>query len=308
MTVPRPFRRGLAYGCWRLAGSEGAPRPSDIDAHGRAAVHAALDAGYTVFDLADIYGGGECERIFGDALRGRPGVRDGLCVVTKCGIRRPGVPLPDDPVRYDFSGKYLRESVEGSLRRMRIESIDVLLLHRPDYLMDPHEVAGVFVQLHDAGKVRSFGVSNFRPGHLAALRRACPLPLVTHQFELSLAHIGPLDDGLMDQCLAEGIQPMAWSPLCRGALGDGDLPARDDAERARIARVRDVLDRTAAAHGTTRTVVALAWLLKHPAGIVPVVGTVNPARIAELRRAESVDLTREDWYRLLEAARGSRLP
>ena len=306
MSFPRPFSRGLAYGCWRLAGSEGAPRTPD--AAGRAAVHAALDAGYTIFDLADIYGGGECERLFGEALRERPGSRERLTLVTKCGIRRSGVPAPTDPVRYDFSGSYIRECVDASLRRMRVDSIDLLLLHRPDYLMDPAEVAGVFVQLRDAGKVGSFGVSNFRPMHFEALRRACPLPLDTHQIEISLAHVQAFDDGALDQCLAEGIQPMAWSPLARGALADGELSGKDAAERARLERIRAAMDLVAADHGTTRSVVALAWLLKHPTGIVPVVGTVNPARIAGLRAAESLRLSREEWYRLFEAARGARLP
>ncbi len=308
MNPARPFPKGLAYGCWRLAGSEGAGTPADAAARGRTAVHAALDAGFTVFDLADIYGGGACERLFGEALRERSGARDGISIVTKCGIRRPGTPNPGDPHRYDFSGGYLRESVDGSLRRMQVDSIDVLLLHRPDYLMDPAEVAGVFVQLHDAGKVRSFGVSNFRPSQLEALRRACPLPLVTHQIELSLAHLPAMEDGTLDQCLAEGIRPMAWSPLGRGVLGDGELAGRDAADRARIEGIRVALDAVAATHGSTRGVVALAWLLRHPSGIVPIVGTVNPTRIAEARKAESLRLGREDWYRLLAAARGTGLP
>jgi len=308
MNLPRPFPKGLAYGCWRLAGSEGAPRHSDGDATGLAAVHAALDAGYSVFDLADIYGGGECERIFGSALRSRPGSRDGIQIVTKCGIRKPGTPNPGDPHRYDFSGSYIRESVDGSLRRMQVDEIDVLLLHRPDYLMDPAEVAGTFLQLHDAGKVRAFGVSNFRASQVTALQRACPLPLVTHQIEVSLAHVQAMEDGTLDQCMAEGIQPMAWSPLGRGVLGDGDLSGKDAAEHARITRIRSALDAVASGLGSSRLVVALAWLLRHPSGIVPVIGSVNPARIREARKAEGLGLGREDWYRLLAAARGVGLP
>ena len=307
--IPQRFLpRSLAYGCWRLAGSEGAARPADPGAQGRRAVHAAIDAGYTVFDLADIYGGGECERLFGEALRERAGVRDRLVVASKCGIRKPGSPSAEDPHRYDSSAPHIVASVEGSLRRMQLETLDLLMLHRPDFLMDPAEVAGAFVQLYDAGKVRAFGVSNFRPSQVIALQRACPLPLVVHQVEFSLSHLSVCEDGTLDQCLAEGIVPMAWSPLGRGVLGEGDVSHVAPAEQARIDRIRAALDRMAGAHGVTRGVVALAWLLRHPAGIVPIVGSVNPDRIVESRRAESLLLSREDWYRLLLAARSQPLP
>jgi predicted oxidoreductase len=308
MNPTRILPQGLAYGCWRLAGSEARPRGVDPEVQGRAAVHAAIDAGYTVFDLADIYGLGECERVFGEALAERPGVRDRLFVVSKCGIRRPGTPAPGDPARYDFSASYLMESVEGSLKRMKLETLDLLLLHRPDYLMDPAEVAGAFLTLRDAGKVRSFGVSNFRPSQLTALQQACPLPLVVNQIEFSLAYWGALDDGTLDQCLLGQVTPMAWSPLGRGVLGDGDLSALAPAERQRIEAIRGALDGLAAAHGVSRAVVALAWVMRHPAGAMPVVGSVNPARIAEMRQAETLSLGRVDWYRLYTAARTTRLP
>jgi len=152
----------LAYGGWRLAGSEGGPAISGSES-GKRAVHAAVDAGFTFFDLADIYGGGRCEQIFGEALRDAPGLRDRVVIATKCGIRRPGEPYSSAPFRYDFSPEHLTRAVESSLQRMRIETIDVLMLHRPDYLMNPSEVAGVFATLRDAGKVREFGVSNFNP-------------------------------------------------------------------------------------------------------------------------------------------------
>ena len=140
----------LAYGCWRLAGSEGAPPPADGDATGKRAVHAALDAGYTFFDLADIYGGGACERIFGAALKERPATRDRIVVASKCGIRRLGEPA-GAVGRYYFSAEHIEASVEWSLRRMELESMDLLMLHRPQYLTDPSEVAGAFVHLRAAG-------------------------------------------------------------------------------------------------------------------------------------------------------------
>jgi len=297
----------LAYGCWRLAGSEGAPPPADGDVTGRRAVHAALDAGYTFFDLADIYGGGECERIFGAALRERPGVREGIVVASKCGIRRADTPA-GAPYRYDFSAAYIEASVEGSLRRMGIESMDLLMLHRPDYLMDAEEVAGAFGRLRASGKVREFGVSNFTVSQVSLLQRACGFPLVTHQVEVSLLNLVAMENGLLDQCQADGMTPTAWSPLGRGALGEGDPAGWDAGTRQRVEAVRQVLDELAERESVGRAEVALAWVLRHPSRMIPVVGSVQPERIAAMPRALSVELSREDWYRLLASARGERLP
>jgi predicted oxidoreductase len=298
----------LAYGCWRLAGPEGITAPVDPLTNGKRAVHAAADAGFTLFDLADIYGGGRCEEIFGAALKESPGLRDRIVVASKCGIRMAGPPPSGAPYRYDFRARYIVESVEGSLRRMGIDALDLLMLHRPDYLMDPAEVAGAFLQLRDAGKVREFGVSNFRPSQLTALQRACPLPLVVHQVEISLAQMAALEDGTLDQCLTERITPMAWSPLARGLLASSEPFDLSQPDHARHERLREALDGLARIHATTRGVIALAWLLKHPAGIVPVIGTTTPERIREAAGAEAVPLDREEWYALLTAARGARLP
>ncbi len=289
----------LAYGGWRLDGPEGHPL-NDGGVVGVRAVLSAADAGYTVFDLADIYGGGESERIFGLALRARPGLRDQVRVVSKCSIRRSGDPGPTAPYRYDASADYIVRSVEGSLARMGISELDVLLLHRPDYLLDPDEVARAFEQLRQAGKVREFGVSNFRPGQWTALQRACSRPLVTHQVQISLAHRESLEDGVLDQCLAERITPMAWSPLARGELLLDEVPGAPN--------LRPVLNAVADELGVTPSIVALAWLLRHPAAVMPVVGTVQPDRIKALAAAPGCHLSRETWYRLLEAARGTRLP
>ncbi|HRI14880.1 MAG TPA: aldo/keto reductase [Verrucomicrobiota bacterium] len=295
----------LAYGCWRLAGSEGGPAVTGSQT-GKRAVHAAVDAGYTCFDLADIYGGGRCEEIFGETLRESPGLRDRLVIATKCGIRRANDPTPDAPFRYDFSGEYLLQAVENSLRRLGVEMVDLLMLHRPDFLMNPSEVAGVFATLRDAGKVREFGVSNFLPSQFTALQRACPFPLIVNQIELSLRQMSPFTDGTLDQCLSETVTPMAWSPLARGALtADSPAPSIEAASPKSLGEVLDVVART---HETSRAVIALAWLLKHPARILPVVGSTNPGRIAELTQAESIRLSREEWYRMLEASRGTRLP
>jgi predicted oxidoreductase len=271
------------------------------------AIHAAVDAGFTLFDLADIYGGGRCEAIFGEALRDSPGLRNRLLIASKCGIRRAGEPA-GAPGRYDFSAEHLIRSVEQSLRRLDVETIDLLMLHRPDYLMDPTEVAGAFGQLLAAGKVRAFGVSNFRPSQVTALQRVCPLPLVVNQVEISLLQINALEDGTLDQCLAEGLTPMAWSPLAGGLLGSrvhGLLPAQRSYDPT---RVNATLDRLAVALNSNREAVALAWLQRHPAGIQPVVGSVDPGHIQAAANADQLQLSREDWYHLVTAARPTPLP
>lgn len=293
----------LAYGGWRLAGSEGRPA-IEGSAHGIRALKAAVDAGINFIDLADIYGGGRCEEIVGEALRQSPGLRQRLVIATKCGIRRAGDTSPHAPFRYDFSREHLLRSVEVSLKRMGLHEIDLLMLHRPDYLMDPAEVAGVFVDLRQAGKVREFGVSNFTPSQVGALQRAFPHPLVVNQVEISLLQTATLDDGTLNQCLELGMSPMAWSPLGRGALVQDPGSLADPRGR----RVVEALGTVARRLGTTPSVVALAWLLRHPSGILPILGTCTPERIAEQAGAASLQLSREDWYELLEASRGSRLP
>jgi predicted oxidoreductase len=287
----------LAYGIWRIAESGGV-----------AAVQAAYEAGYTLYDGADIYGGGQAEEILGQALRATPGMRERVLLVSKCGVRRPGEPHPDSPQRYDFAGDYIVSSAEGALRRMGVETLDLFLLHRPDYLGDPPEIAGAFVQLYDAGKVRAFGVSNFRPSLVSALQAACPLPLAVNQVEISLLQRAALEDGVLDQCLERRITPMAWSPLGAGLLGAGAKRLLPGQQGYRADAVNAVLDQIAAARGVSRTVVAYAWLLKHPSRIVPIVGSTHPDRIRDAVQATECDLTREEWYRLLLAARGEPLP
>lgn len=298
----------LCYGCWRLAGTWD-PREVTPErrATGRRAVRAALDSGYTFFDHADIYCQGVSESIFGEVLLESPGLRDRLTIASKCGIRRPGDP-EGAPYRYDFSASYIIASCEQSLRRLGIETIDVYQLHRPDYLMDPAEVAGAFDALRRAGKVREFGVSNFSVSQTIALQRACPMPLVVQQIEISLAHLAPFEDGTLDHCLSEGLIPMAWSPLAGGQLGDGAHRVLPSQQGYQTSAVVKVLDEIARERGSTRTAVALAWLLRHPSKIVPIVGSIDPERIRDATRAADLKLTREEWYRLLIAARPNPLP
>ncbi len=299
----------LAYGCWRLAGTW---NPAEVTPEGRAAgmraVIAAYEAGYTLFDNANIYCRGEAEGILGEVLKKVSGMRDRVLIATKGGIRVGGDPRPEAPGRYDFSSAHLVEACEESLKRLGIESIDIYMLHRPDYLADPEEVAQAFSHLRKDGKVKQFGVSNFRPTLLTALQVACPMPLIVHQVEISLAKLDVFTDGTLDQCLIEKITPMAWSPLGAGLIGNGAKRLLPSQQAYRPERFLPTLDEIAHAHATSRTTVALAWLLKHPSKIIPIIGSNNPERIREAVKAVDLQMTREQWYQLLIAARGEPMP
>lgn len=298
----------IAYGCWRVLGPEGVEPNPNREANARRSITAAYEAGFTLFDHADIYADGAAEKVFGDVLKQVSGMRERIVITTKCGIRRKGSPNPDSPYRYDFSAEHIVASCEQSLKRLGIEHIDVYQLHRPDYLMQPDEVAKAFARLKEQGKVREFGVSNFKPQQLALLQRACSFPLIVHQVEISLARLECFEDGTLDQCMAEKITPMAWSPLAGGRLSE-TLPIDiNSPEHAKRIGLRETLDDIARDYGVTRTIIALAWLLKHPAGIVPIIGSAKVERIQEAANADKVHLSRDEWYRLMEAARGERLP
>jgi predicted oxidoreductase len=174
--------------------------------------------------------------------------------------------------------------------------------------MDPAEVASAFAQLRQAGKAREFGVSNFKPSQLAALQSACPMRLLVNQVEISLANLSCFDDGTLDQCLAERVLPMAWSPLAGGKLGHGPRRLLPSQEGYKTDIINAALAKMAKTRGVSRTAIALAWLLRHPSRIIPIVGSTDPARIREAEKADDVELSREEWYRLLEAARDQRLP
>jgi predicted oxidoreductase len=298
----------LAYGCMRVAGCwDPAAVTAENRRRGREAILAAYEAGYRLFDIADIYCRGVCEEITGEALRQASGMRQAVAIATKCGVRHKGDPDADAPFRYDFSAEHILRSCDGSLKRLGIETIDLYQLHRPDVLMDPDEVAGAFDRLRRQGKVREFGVSNFTPSQVTLLQSRLPMPLVVNQVEISLAHLAPFHDGTLDQCLADRITPLAWSPVARGMLADGGTVRPDHPERAKIEALLAVLDATAQALGAGRTAVTLAWLLRHPSGIVPIVGSADPKHIRQAAKADQVDLSREQWYRIMEAARGQRL-
>jgi predicted oxidoreductase len=299
----------LAYGCMRVSGTMERDRLTPaLEAAGRQAILAAYEAGYTHFDHADIYGNGLCEEIFGRVLREVPGMRDRVLVGTKCGIRWKGDPDPSAPHRWDFSREHILRSCEGSLKRLGTDRIDLFMLHRPDYLADPQEIAAAFSELKAQGKVLEFGVSNFQPSLVSMVQRACPMPLVVNQVEIHLGRLDCFEDGTLDQCLEDGITPVSWSPLAGGLLGDGGSVDPKHPRAASLRALLDLLDVKAKQHGVSRTVLSLAWLLKHPAGIVPIVGSIDPARIRDAVAADGVALSREDWYAILTAARGEGLP
>ena len=294
----------LIYGCMRLPGTW---EPAKIDARRRkeafAALEAAVAAGYNHFDHADIYAHGECERLFGEFLRAHPGLRAQVLITTKVGIRWPKEPAADAPHRYDFSAAHIQRSCEGSLRRLGIDMVDVYLLHRPDVLMNPDEVAAAFDRLRQQGKVRHFGVSNFTPSQLALLQSRWREPLVCNQIEVHPLRLSPLEDGTLDYLYRQRVTPTAWSPLAGGRLGA--LRPRGGGARARLLRT---LDSEAKHHGISRSSVVLAWLLRHPAGILPVIGSRQPERIRDAVAADEVELSREAWYRIYLAARAKALP
>ena len=290
----------LAFGCMRIVG-DGSPADRN---KGKRAIHAAVDYGYTLFDHADIYGNGECEALFGECLRESPGLRQGIALATKCGIRFSGEPGAEDPARYDFRRDYILQSVDDSLRRLGVEHVELFLLHRPDFLMDAGEVASAFEALRSSGKVAHFGVSNFTPSQLSLLQSALPMPLLVNQVEINLHNVSAFSDGTLDLCQRERITPQAWCPIAGvaypawGNTFDADDEARIGAELTRQSQI----------YGVEAWQIALAWLLIHPAGISPLIGSTTPARLAAAAAALEIEYSREDWYRLLEARNGEGVP
>ncbi|MGB3167681.1 MAG: aldo/keto reductase [Alteraurantiacibacter sp.] len=279
----------LAWGMWRSEGS-----PDDV----ATLLHAALDAGIDMVDTADIYGWngssgfGDVERMLGNVLRRDPALRQRIMLVTKGGIRPP---LP-----YDQSRPYMERALHASLERLGVEHIDLYLIHRPDILTLPQELAGFLDGAVQSGKVRAVGVSNFTTTQIEALQAALDTRLAATQPEISPLRIGPFDNGELDQAMRLGLLPMAWSPLSGGRLMAPET-ARDRAVAA-------ALDEVAEEAGVSRAVAAYGWLMAHPARIVPIIGSQKPERMAEATQALAMLWTREAWYRVFTAARGTPLP
>lgn len=283
----------LVAGVWRLAGWG-----MDVSARLRW-IEACLDRGITTFDHADIYGDYQVEALFGEALAQAPALRARMQIVSKCGIRLISAARPGHRIKsYDTSAAHVRSSVEASLAALRTDHLDLLLIHRPDPLMDPAELAATFEALRREGKVRHFGVSNHSPSQLALLHRH--IPLAAQQVELSPLARGVLHDGTLDQCIDLGLKPMIWSPLAGGRLFTGD----DDAAR----RVRAELQALAQEHGVSLSTVAYAWVLRHPSRPHPITGSQRIEALDEAVAGLSLRLSAEDWTRLWQAGAGHEVP
>ena len=287
-----PLIAPIAWGMWRLADDGRSASEAAL------LVHAALDAGITLLDTADIYGFngssgfGDAESLLGQVLDAEPALRGRFVLASKGGI------LP--PLPYDQSSVYLAQAIDASLRRMRVERIDLWQIHRPDILAHPQEVARALDDAVVSGKVGAIGVSNFTQQQTAALKHFLQYKLVSTQPEISPLRIACFENGELDQAMMLGLVPFAWSPLGGGALVS-------PATHGDIA-VAAALDAVAADRGVSRSVAAYSWLMAHPAGIVPIIGSQQAARIAEGATALTVQWSREEWYAVLVAARGEQLP
>ena len=280
----------LAWGMWRFKG--------DDVAAARTRVEAALSAGITLFDTADIYGPdndeafGAAEALLGRVFAESPSLRGQMVLASKGGIII-GVP-------YDSSGAYIASAIDASLARLGTERIDLWQIHRPDMLTHPQEMARALENAVTAGKVGAVGVSNFTLPQIAALRAHLPIPLASTQPEFSALALGPLESGELDMAMEHSTAVLAWSPLGQGRIAHPTSKRELD--------VAEALDAVATAHGVSRTAAAYSWIMAHPAGIIPIVGSQQPERIAEAADALTVRWTRTDWYKVLVASKQEPLP
>lgn len=303
MTVPTipmapngPTVSRFIAGMWRL--TEWRLSPHELLHY----VQTCLDLGITSFDHADIYGSYTCEAMFGEALAQNPALRSHMQLITKCGIRlvspqRPAHTFHD----YDTSKAHIIASAERSLQNLRTDYLDVLLIHRPDPLMDADEVAAALSELKQSGKVLHFGVSNFAPHQFDLLASRLDFPLVTNQIEVSVMYLDLLHDGTVDQCQQRRIAPMIWSPLAGGRLFSSQ-------EESAVRLRRVMADLSEQLGGATIDQIAFAWLLQHPANMLPILGTQNLDRVKTAIAALNIKLTRSQWFQLWSASTGTEVP
>jgi len=272
-------------------------------------IKTSLDEGINFFDHADIYGGGKSEEVFADAIDMNTSIREKMIIQTKCSIV-PGV-------MYDFSKEHILNSVDGSLKRLKTDYVDTLLLHRPDTLMEPEEVAEAFSKLYDSGKVKKFGVSNHTPMQIELLNKYLDNKIIINQLQFSIMHTGMIDSGLnmnikndvsidrdgdvLEYCRLKDITIQAWSPYQYGFFEGVFL------DNHKFPELNEKINEIAEKKGVTNTAIATAWILRHPAKIQTIVGTMNPKRLKDICKASNVDLTRQEWYEIYLAA-GNKLP
>ncbi len=310
----------LIFGCMGLGGGwdRNAIQPEHVkEAH--EAVEAALSSNINMFDHADIYAFGKAESVFGQVLKERPTLRENIIIQSKCGIRFADEEL-GIPTRYDFSKSYIIASVDGILSRLGIEYLDILVLHRPDALMDSREVGEAFHQLKASGKVRYFGVSNMSAGQIRLLQQHCHEKIIVNQLEMSLQIIGWLEtgvhvnqlaardnifpEGTLEYCQMENIQLQAWGSLAQGLYSGRNI----DNESEQVKATAQLVQKLAEEKQTSTEAIVLSWLMRHPAAIQPVIGTINPTRIKACAEATNLTLSRDEWYSLYVSSRGVSLP
>lgn len=310
----------IAYGCMPLGGSwDGSPLTEKTRKEALISIRAALDTGINFFDHADIYCRGKSEEVFAGIWQEQPNLRTKIILQSKCGIRFGGEPDPDSPQRFDFSFEHIVRSVEGSLKRLQTDYLDVLLLHRPDPLVEPEEVARAFDELHRAGKVRWFGVSNHTAAELELLRHYVVQPIVANQVAFNVIHTHMLDEGIVfnqdnprltrnegtiEYCRLHNITLQAWGAMAWGLLTG--RPSKEPTEK--ITKASAAVAEMAKSKGVSPEAILIAWILRHPARIQAIIGTTNPERIAASCQGDEVTLNREEWYRLFLAGRGEALP
>jgi predicted oxidoreductase len=310
----------LAMGCMGLGGGwgSGTQLTADHERQAREVFETAEEIGANFFDHANIYGRGRSEEVFGRVLKERPSLRDKIVIQSKCGIRWADDP-PESPQCFDFSREHILESVDAILRRLGTDRLDILLLHRPDPLWEGEEIAEAFQKLHLSGKVRYFGVSNQNRFQMEYLQSFLQEALVANQVEMNLLHHGFVEagisfnqssprypngwEGTMEYCRLKDVLVQAWSPLAQGIL----MRKLDD-QPENVKETALLVQKFAQRHETTAEAILLAWLLKHPAKIQPVLGTSRPDRLRDCAKAVSVSLSREEWYTLFAAARGAPMP
>ncbi len=288
------YNQPLLVGCMKL-GTWGANYSTkELEAF----IDGCLDLGADEFDHADIYGGHSTEADFGKVIASRPDLKNKVKVTTKCGIAYPSDNRPEIGIKhYNSSNAYIQECIDRSLKDLGVEQIDTFLIHRPDFLMDFEEIAEAVTTAKQAGKILSFGVSNFLPHQLELLTSY--VEVATNQIEISLTHLEPFEDGSLNQLLHQKIQPAAWSPLGGGQIFGG--------AEEQFVRIRTTLDELGEKYGAAHDQLLLAFLWKHPSGIIPVLGTSKVSRVKTALEAAKIELSHEDWYKLWTASKGEKV-
>ncbi|WP_448568260.1 aldo/keto reductase [Thalassotalea ganghwensis] len=308
----------LVYGCMGLGGGwDKNPVTAEHIKQAHEIIEVTLANGINYFDHADIYTHGKAEQVFGEVLKTQPSLRDQIIIQSKCGIRFANSSIPG---RYDFSSTWIKQSVDGILSRLHIEQLDILLLHRPDPLMEIDIVAETLEQLNQSGKVKYFGVSNMNHHQIAYLQSALSSPLLINQVELSLNQLGWLEHGVLagnpngshgnfcagtlEYCQGNNVQIQSWGSLAQGLFSGKDVSN----QASHIQATASLVENLAEKYHTNSDAIVLAWIMRHPANIQPIIGTTNIERIKRCVDAVKVKLTREDWYALYVSARGHALP